>query len=79
MNNNLYQVQHVINMPVKLGKEKFEKFSDASTAIQKKKAISKERADAYVATVERKQGIEPRTGEKITKKKSKPTTRKANK
>ena len=52
---------------VKLGKKKYEKFSDASTAIQKKKGISKDRANAYVASVERKQGIEPRTGKKKTK------------
>jgi hypothetical protein len=31
-------------MPVKLGKKKYEKFSDASAAIQKKKDISKDRA-----------------------------------
>jgi hypothetical protein len=54
-------------MPLKLGKKKFEKFSDASTAIQKKKGISKDRANAYVASVERKQGIEPRTGKNINK------------
>ena len=51
-------------MPVKLGKKKYEKFSDASAAIQKKKGISKDRANAYVASVERKQGIEPRTGKR---------------
>ena len=55
-------------MSVKLGKKKYEKFSDASTAIQKKKGISKDRANAYVASVERKQGIEPRTGTRKTKK-----------
>ena len=49
-------------MPVKLGKKKYEKFSDASAAIQKKKGISKDRANAYVASIERKQGIDPRTG-----------------
>ena len=54
-------------MPVKLGKKKYEKFSDASAAIQKKKGITKDRANAYVASVERKQGIEPRTGRKKTK------------
>jgi hypothetical protein len=53
-------------MPVKLGKKKYEKFSDASAAVQKKKGISKDRANAYVASVERKQGIEPRTGRKKT-------------
>jgi hypothetical protein len=47
---------------------------DASAAIQKKKGISKDRANAYVASVERKQGIEPRTG-----KKKKTTTRKTKK
>ena len=58
-------------MPVKLGKKKYEKFSDASAAIQKKKGISKDRANAYVASIERKQGIEPRTRTgKITKAKT---------
>ncbi len=51
-------------MPVKLGKKKYEKFSDASAAIQKKKGISEDGANAYVASVERKQGIEPRTGKR---------------
>jgi hypothetical protein len=51
-------------MPVKLGKKKYDKFSDASAAIQKKKGISKDRANAYVASVERRQGIEPRTGKR---------------
>ena len=48
----------------KNGKKKYQKFSDSSAAIQKKKGISKDRANAYVASVERKQGIEPRTGKK---------------
>jgi hypothetical protein len=61
-------------VPVKLGKKKYQKFSDASAAIQKKKGISKDRANAYVASVERKQGIEPRTG-----KKTKTITRKTKK
>jgi hypothetical protein len=60
-------VTNISNMPVKLGKKKYEKFSDASAAIQKKKGISKDRANAYVASVERKQGIEPRTGKNINK------------
>jgi hypothetical protein len=51
-------------MPVKLGKKKYEKFSDASVAVQKEKGISKGRANAYVASIERKQGIEPRTGKR---------------
>ena len=60
-------------MPVKLGKKKYEKFSDASAAIRKKEGISKDRANAYVASVESKQGIEPRTGKKtkITSRKTK--------
>jgi hypothetical protein len=58
-------------MPVKLGKKKYEKFSDASAAIQKKKGISKDRANAYVASIERKQGIEPRTGKRKKTKTSK--------
>jgi hypothetical protein len=61
---------NISNMPVKLGKKKYEKFSDASAAIQKKKGISKDRANAYVASVERKQGIEPRTGKNINKTKA---------
>ena len=64
-------------MPIKIGKKKYEKFSDASAAIQKKKGISKERADAYVATIERRQGIEPRTGRRTNTKKR--TTRRTTK
>jgi hypothetical protein len=52
-------------MRVKLGKKKYEKFSDASAAIQKKNGISKNRANAYVASIERKQGIDP-TGKGLT-------------
>jgi hypothetical protein len=37
-------------MPVKLGKKKHEKFSDASATTQKKMGISKDRANAYVAS-----------------------------
>jgi hypothetical protein len=37
-------------MPVKLIKKKYEKFSDASEAIQKKKGISKDRANVYVVS-----------------------------
>ena len=59
--------EEISGMPVKLGKKKYEKFSDASAAVQKKKGISKDRANAYVATVERKQGIEPRTGTRTKK------------
>lgn len=56
-------------MPAKLGKKKYKSFGTAAGAIAKKKGISKERAAAYVAAVERKQGINPRTGKKQTKKK----------
>ena len=52
-----------------LDKKKYEKFSDASAAVQKKKGISKDRANADVASVERKQGIEPRTGKRTNAKK----------
>ena len=66
-------------MPVK----KYEKFSDASAAVQKKKGISKDRANAYVASIERKHGIEPRTGKRTRTKtnrqpKSKTTTKENN-
>ena len=69
-------------MPVKLGKKKYEKFSDASAAVQKKKGISKDRANAYVASIERKQGIEPRTGKRTrpktsSRQKGKTTSKKA--
>jgi hypothetical protein len=50
-----------------LGKKKYKSFKGAAAAVAKKKGISKERAAAYVASVERKQGIEPRTGKKIKK------------
>lgn len=67
-------------MPIKIGKKKYEKFADASAAIQKKKGISKERANAYVATVERRQGIEPRTGKSTNSmKRTKRTTRRTKK
>jgi hypothetical protein len=57
-------------MPVKLGKKKYETFSGASAAVQKKKGISKNRANAYVATMERNQGTEPRTGKRTMAKTS---------
>lgn len=55
-------------MPAKLGKKKYSSFGKAAAAVAKKKGISKERAAAYVAAVERKQGINPRTGKKSKKK-----------
>lgn len=56
-------------MPAKVGKKKYKSFGTAAGAIAKKKGISKERAAAYVAAVERKQGINPKTGKKQAKKK----------
>lgn len=55
-------------MPVKVGGKKYKRFGTAAAAIAKKKGISKERAAAYVAATERKQGINPRTGGPLRKK-----------
>lgn len=55
-------------MPARLGKKRYASFGTAAAAVAKKKGISKERAAAYVAAVERKQGINPRTGGKLRKK-----------
>lgn len=52
-----------------MGKKKYKSFGGAAAAIAKKKGISKERAQAYVAAVERRQGTDPRTGKHIPKKK----------
>ena len=52
-----------------MGKKKYKTFGKAKAAVKKKKGLSDKRAAAYVATVERKQGIEPRTGKHIPKKK----------
>ena len=46
-------------MPVKLGKKKYKTFGTAAKAVAKKKGISKKRAAAYVATVERAKGNLP--------------------
>lgn len=51
--------------PVRLGKKRYKSFASATKAIAKKKGISKERAAAYTATVERLQGRNPRTGKKV--------------
>lgn len=48
-----------------MGAKKFKKFSTAANSIAKKKGMSKKRAAAYVAAVERAQGKDPRTGKKI--------------
>lgn len=42
-------------MPIKMGKKKYKSFDTAAAAVAKKKGISKERAKAYVAVVDRKQ------------------------
>ena len=42
-------------MPIKMGKKKYKGFDTAAAAVAKKKGISKERAKAYVAVVDRKQ------------------------
>ena len=55
-------------MPVKMGKKTYKTFKGAQRAIAKKKGISMKRAGAYVASVERKRGINPRTGKKTRKK-----------
>jgi hypothetical protein len=42
-------------MPIKMGKKKYKSFDTAAAAVAKKKGISKERAKAYVAVIDRKQ------------------------
>jgi predicted DNA-binding WGR domain protein len=42
-----------------MGKKKYKTFGTAAAAVAKKKGISKKRAKAYVATVERAQGKIP--------------------
>jgi hypothetical protein len=42
-------------MPIKTGKKKYKSFNTAAVAVAKKKGISKERAKAYVAVIDRKQ------------------------
>jgi hypothetical protein len=42
-----------------MGKKRYKTFNKAKAAVAKKKGISKERAAAYVAAVERKQGKIP--------------------
>ncbi|MGC1132377.1 MAG: hypothetical protein WA941_06115 [Nitrososphaeraceae archaeon] len=57
-------------MPVKLGKKSYKNFASAKEAVKKNKGISDERASAYVASVERAQGKDPRTGKKTKKRKT---------
>jgi hypothetical protein len=54
-------------MPVKLGKKSYKNFEKAKEAVKKNKRLSDKRASAYVAAVERAQGKDPRTGNKIKK------------
>src|SRR3990172_3484075 len=42
-------------MPIKMGDKTYQKFEDASKSVQQSKGLPKERADAYVATIDRKQ------------------------
>jgi hypothetical protein len=56
-------------MPVRLGKKKYKSFKGAQRAIAKKKGISMKRAAAYVASVERAMGRNPRTGRRLRKRK----------
>jgi hypothetical protein len=44
-----------LTMLIRLGKKKYKSFDRAAAAVAKKKGISKERAKAYVAVVDRKQ------------------------
>jgi hypothetical protein len=57
-------------MPVKLGKKSYKNFEKAKEAVKKNKGLSDKRASAYVAAVERAQGKDPRTGNKIKKRKT---------
>jgi hypothetical protein len=57
-------------MPVKLGKKSYKNFASAKEAVKKNKGISDERASAYVASVERAQGKDPRTGKKTKTRKT---------
>ena len=50
-----------------MGKKKYKSFGKATAAVAKKKGLSKKRAAAYVATVERKQNQTQKTAKKKTK------------
>lgn len=65
-------------MPVKLGKKSYKNFASAKEAVKKSKGLSEKRASAYVASVERAQGKDPRTGKKIAKRKTSTQRRKRN-
>jgi hypothetical protein len=55
---------------MKLGKKGYKNFASAKEAVKKNKGISDERASAYVASVVRAHGMDPRTGEKTKKRKT---------
>jgi hypothetical protein len=57
-------------MPVRLGKKSYKNFEKAKEAVKKNKGLSDKRASVYVAAVERAQGKDPRTGNKIKKRKT---------
>ncbi|HZD36326.1 MAG TPA: hypothetical protein VE130_14080 [Nitrososphaeraceae archaeon] len=57
-------------MPVKLGKKTYKDFASAKEAIKKSKGLPDKRAAAYVASVERAQSKDPRTGKKSKKRKT---------
>lgn len=42
-------------MPIKIGKKTFKTFNEAVTFIMRTKKLTKDKARAYVATIERKQ------------------------
>ena len=42
-------------LPIKMGSKKYKSFKGAVNSVAKKKGLSKDRAAAYVATIDRKQ------------------------
>ena len=55
-------------MPIKMGDKTYHKFEDASKAVQQSKGLSKDRANAYVATIDRKQNeaVDPEQTQSLT-------------
>ena len=60
----------ILKMPVNLGKKSYKNSEGAKEAVKRDKGLSEKRASAYVASVERAQGKDPRTGKKIKKTKT---------
>ncbi|MGA6989602.1 MAG: hypothetical protein WBX81_04250 [Nitrososphaeraceae archaeon] len=52
----------ILKMPVNLGKKSYKNSEGAKEAVKRDKGLSEKRASAYVASVERAQGKDPRTG-----------------